>query len=371
MKSLATSGFRTLVAKGLHRVPVAFWRRLFPKDVVGFCYHAVSDEHLPHVKHYPVLSTREFEADLDYLQQIFDFISYEELISLRDNGSARKNAAILTFDDGFSQCAEIVAPILRRRGLNCIFFVITDLIDNRRMFRESAASLCVDAIAGLPPERVQTAVQKLNIHDKLRVSAAKIDADSGKLPFGVANIDRRIASQSLPLVHWLLTMPSSDEEVLEKLCLLLDVDTTEYLRSVQPYLTTEQIHYLQGEGFTVGAHSVDHQWLQSLTLSEAEREIVLSCENIRNITGATSVPFAFPYYGGDMDRFWLATLRERNETIGLVFDTDGLRMDEPFVVQRLFADRFGEDYTIDAILRRAWSKRRAWFHSNMESFGRK
>ena len=64
-----------------------------------------------------------------------------------------------------------------------------------------------------------------------------------------------------------------------------------------------------------------------------------------------------------MDRAWLAQLRRQHDFIGLFFDTDGLREDEPFVVQRVFGERFGHDRTMDGILRRAWGRRPAWRRS--------
>jgi len=44
----------------------------------------------------------------------------------------------------------------------------------------------------------------------------------------------------------------------------------------------------------------------------------------------------------------------------LFFDTDGVREDESFVVQRVFGERFSRDRTLDAILRRAWADPAAW-----------
>ena len=85
-----------------------------------------------------------------------------------------------------------------------------------------------------------------------------------------------------------------------------------------------------------------------------------SCRIIRDLTGQREVPFAFPYFGGGLDRGWLARLRQRHEFVGLFFDTDGLREDAPFVVQRVFGERLGYDRTPDAILRRAWARPAAW-----------
>jgi hypothetical protein len=87
---------------------------------------------------------------------------------------------------------------------------------------------------------------------------------------------------------------------------------------------------------------------------------VESCRIVQGITGQPSVPFAFPYSGGGLDREWLAALRRQHPCIGLCFDTDGVRADAPFVVQRVFGERFGPDHTLDARLRRAWSRPAAW-----------
>jgi len=117
---------------------------------------------------------------------------------------------------------------------------------------------------------------------------------------------------------------------------------------------------LHADGFTIGAHSCSHRRLQDLSRSDAEHEIVESCRIVRYITDQPNVPFAFPYFGGGLDRAWLARLREQHDFIGLFFDTDGVREDEPFVVQRVFGERFSRDRTLDAILRRAWAHPAAW-----------
>ena len=360
MKSLVGSAVRRAAKRTLRLAPMPIWRRLFPKTELGVCYHVVSNHPAPHIKHYRVLDTAAFEADLDYLQGQFDFISYDELVRRRrDANQARDNSMILTFDDGFAECASVVAPLLQRRGLSCVFFVITDLIDNNVLFRESEAALCIDEILKRPVARVEEIVEQLGIGPRLRAQAARL-RDPAMLSLDVAGLGVEPDPRLRPLLHWLLNLTADEAEVLERLRARLAIEPQAYLRQAQPYLTTEQIRQLQSDGFTIGAHSRSHRRLQHLPRAEAEREIVESCQVIRDITGQESVPFAFPYFGGDLDRTWLAQLRDQNDVIGLYFDTDGLREDEPFVVQRVFGERLGPDRTMDAILRRAWSRRPAW-----------
>jgi len=360
MKSLVRSAVRRAADRTLHLAPMPMWRRLFPKTELGVCYHMVSDSPGPHIKHYRVLDGAAFEADLDYLQANFDFISYEQLVQRRGAANqARDNAMVLTFDDGFAECASVVAPLLQRRGVSCVFFVITDLIDNNVLFRESEASLCIDAILKLPVETVEALVDELGLREEVQAQSARL-LDPALLSLDIAGLGAEPDPRLRPLLHWLLNLPADEVEVLARLRERLGIEPQRYLRQAQPYLTTAQIRQLHADGFTIGAHSRTHRRLQQLSRAEAELEIVESCRAIRDITGQASVPFAFPYFGGDLDRTWLGQVREHNDVVGLFFDTDGLREDEPFVVQRVFGERFGPDLTMDAILRRAWSRRPAW-----------
>jgi peptidoglycan/xylan/chitin deacetylase (PgdA/CDA1 family) len=158
----------------------------------------------------------------------------------------------------------------------------------------------------------------------------------------------------------LLQLPAKDEPLVQRLLARLGIDARDYLQKAQPYLTSEQLRQLQADGFTIGAHSCSHRWLQDLPRADAEREIIESCRIVGKITGQPSVPFAFPYSGGGLDRAWLAGLRERHDVIGLLFDTGGVREDAPFVIQRVFGERFSRDRSLDAILRRAWADPAAW-----------
>jgi peptidoglycan/xylan/chitin deacetylase (PgdA/CDA1 family) len=361
MRSTATSFVRMASNALLHHVPTSCWRAVFPKTELGFCYHLVSDAAVPHVRHYPVLSMAEFQTDLAYLRNNFDFISYEQLARRRGSrGPVRDNAGVLTFDDGFAECASIVAPALLRHGIDCVFFVIADLIDNGTVFRETEASLCIDAILRSPLERVEASVREIGLDARLSCPPVRALFDTARDPLTVAGLDRLPEPRLRPLLHWLLTMEAADVDLMRRLSEQLGVDAEAYVRTARPYLTTAQIRQLQADGFTIGAHGLSHRWLQSLSKAEAAHEIVESCRVIRDITGQKQVPFAFPYFGGGIDRDWLAELRQAHDFIGLYFDSDGLREDAPFVVQRVFGERFGSDRTMDAILRRAWARRPAW-----------
>jgi peptidoglycan/xylan/chitin deacetylase (PgdA/CDA1 family) len=358
--SLILRGINRLAWKVLRHVPVGVWRRIFPKTTLAICYHMVSDTEIPHLKHYARLSATQFEADLIYLRNKFGFISYDEIVRRRSEGSnIRDNVVLLTFDDGFAECATVVPKILLRYQASCIFFVITDLLDNRVMFRETKASLCIDAILRSPPERTEKIVHKLGLERNLR-SLSKERSRSPGFSLEVANLGSDPDPRLRPLLDWLLTISDGQVPLLDQLCDQLGIDVQGYLLKARPYLTSDQVRRLRLDGFTIGAHSQSHRLLQNLSPDETEREIVESCRIVRDLTGQQSVPFAFPYFGAGLDRTWLAQLRKSHEFVGLFFDTGGLCPDAPFVVQRIFGERSIRDSSIDSVLRKEWASRKAW-----------
>ena len=336
-------------------VPVGLWQRIFPEPTLCLCYHMVSDTKVAHVKHYGFLGTAEFERDLQDLESRFAYVSYEQIVERRLGLESGPNTSVcLTFDDGFAECVSVVRPILLRHGATCIFFIVTDLIDNHAVFLETRASLCVDAILRHPVDAVEGIVRDLGLEARLLTAE---NAHRGTVPAQMAQQWRKFDPRLRSLLIWLLTIRSADADLLDQLSRRLDVNAAEYVDKFKPYLSTEQILQLRSDGFVIGAHSCSHRRLQDLPVEEAEREIVESCRVIQELTGQASVPFAFPYFGGGLDRLWLAKLRERHPFIGLFFDTQGLRRDAPFVVQRVFGERIEETGLIDRLLRRAWVRR--------------
>jgi peptidoglycan/xylan/chitin deacetylase (PgdA/CDA1 family) len=315
----------------------------------------VSDTAVAHVKHYRFLNTAEFEKDLRDLECNFRYISYEDIVDTKSTENKQPGTSIcLTFDDGFAECISVVRPILLRHGATCIFFIVTDLIDNRSIFFETRASLCAEAILQQPIDTVEAICRDLGLQDRLQRDG---DTYKNTVPVEMARQWEQFEPQRRPLLIWLLTIKPGDTAILDQLCQRLGIDVAGYASENKPYLSTEQIRQLKSDGFTIGAHSRTHRRLQDLSPAEAEIEIVESCRIIHEITGQDSVPFAFPYFGGGLNRAWLSDIRARYPFVGLFFDTQGLRRDAPFVVQRIFGERIERRGSVNQLLRLAWSRR--------------
>jgi peptidoglycan/xylan/chitin deacetylase (PgdA/CDA1 family) len=347
---------RLALRAALTRVPIAAWRRIAPQDGIGLCYHMVSNRKLPYLKHYRALDPAQFQADLSTIKQGFDCVDYPTMVRDRLSGGGR-NTAIVTVDDGFAEGAGFIAPMLARNGLAGVFFIVTDLIDNRTMFRETKAALCIDALSRQPVDSALQVAAGCGLAD-LPPPPVPSRFSPGRTPLQNADIGPVADPRLLPLMHWLLTVRTGLDR-LDRLCAGLGVEVEATLRDVQPYLTAAQIRQLHADGFTIGAHSCTHQLLQDLPLEAAEQEIVQSCRIIRDLTGQDSVPFAFPYTAAGFDRAWLAGLRRQHPFIGLFFSTEGFVRDAPFVVQRVLGESFDGFTSLDRRLRHVWARPQA------------
>lgn len=329
---------RRLLDALFHWVPLPLARRLAPRPVIGFFYHSVSDEHLPHQEHiYPPEPVARFEAAMRYIKRHYQPVSYAQVDAHVAEGQPLPPKALhLSFDDGFRQCFDVVRPILIGLDIPCTFFIATDWLDNQSMFYRNQVSLCIERVEALDSGDRTAAFAELN-------QALELDL-KGKADFGA----------------WIRSLVRQDEEELRTALRVLGVDAPTYLKEELPYLSRNQLRQLHAEGFTIGCHTRSHHKLVRLAPEQQEIEIVESAQVVAGITGQPVVPFSFPNSGNGLDRAHLATIRQRNPILGLFFDTQGLQPDADFIVQRIWAEQAahrqsGRHTNLPALLHNAYA----------------
>ena len=297
-------------------VPLCIYQGLIRKEMLGLVYHSVTLQPAPHVEHlFPTKTPAMFESDLGYLTKSFDLPAYDELWDRLQSGRlSRKGrpAAFLSFDDGLTECASVVQPILMKHQVPCIFFLITDCIDNRHLMYRHKVSLCIGKL--------------------MELSEPEPKLGDLSLLFKTKRLSRP------ELIRKMLALKEKDRQQVDLLCDALGIDCRAYLEKKKPYLTQSQIKMLVRNGFKIGAHTRTHPFLADLTPSKIENEIVASCDAVKDITGDREVPFAFPFSGRGIDRSFLQSLRKKHAIIGPMFDTGGIAAHEPFVLHRLTVD---------------------------------
>jgi peptidoglycan/xylan/chitin deacetylase (PgdA/CDA1 family) len=287
-----------------------------PRDVLVLMYHAVSDEPVRHLSRlYPIKSIREFAGDLRFLKERFYVPTWQEFLDQQGKKErTRRPAVLVTFDDGLSECFRCVRPLLLEYEVPCGFFVTKAFVDNRNMFYRHKVSLCIERLLGLAAHEERGMLCTLN---------AK---------FGLGEMDAKA------LAKWLLSLKGAEEGTIDRVCRLLAVDVGAELAR-RPYMTADEIRQLHADGFTIGGHSVSHRHLADLAEDEVESEIVESCRFVRELTGAERLPFAFPFTADGISRALLRRVADRYPWIPMMFGTNGVERDEPFLINRIAADQ--------------------------------
>jgi len=264
-------------------------------------YHMVSDTTVPHVSHlYPFRSVAEFTADLDFLLRRFEPVTLTDIVAAL-NGTRKLNRPCfhLTFDDGFREMHDIVAPILQRTGVPATFFVCTAFLDGGGVAHHNALSILLDRLQSRCGDLSGTIVRRL---DSLLPAAT---------------------GQCATLRARLLSIRYAQNSLVRSLAETLDVDLDEYVRENQPYLSSAQIATMLDHGFSIGAHSHDHPLYADIPLSEQIAQTRTSIEYLNKRFGMSPKAFAFPHTDtGVEDAFFTAVFSER--LVDVSFGTAGL-----------------------------------------------
>lgn len=297
-------------------VPLRMYETFTGLDVVGLCYHLVSREHLEHVSHLFSYKTPEmFESDLLHLKNHYQPISYDQLMRYLASGNRiPPRAVFLSFDDGYSECFNVVRPLLLKYEMTCTFFVPTDFVGNQALFYRNKVSLCIEAMRRLKDREVSDLLGKVS-------ALAGHDVDS-----------------PASFVRWIKSLDWKEEHVIDRVGDTLGVDFQRFLAERAPYLTSSQVRQLASDGFTIGAHGTNHRALLGLKREEIEIEITHSCRRVQEWTGKGKIPFAFPFSADGVERDWLEQIVSEDESVGLLFGSGGVKKDRDFIINRVLAD---------------------------------
>src|ERR1700761_3516198 len=133
---------------GCSLFPTGLVKKIVRPDTLFPYHHLVDDGDVLHVKHlYTYKNTRQFQEDLDELLRHLRPVSAEEVAeAVKAERPVPGNSFLLTFDDGFRQFHDTIAPILYAKGVPSIFFVNPAFLDNQLLFYRCKISLAIEAL---------------------------------------------------------------------------------------------------------------------------------------------------------------------------------------------------------------------------------
>jgi len=242
-------------------------------QIINVFYHVVSDNYLPYIAPlYKYRNSEAFENDIDFLLKYFQPVSANDVL-LHTNGEKviTKPSFHLSFDDGMREIYKVVLPILKRKGVPATVFVNSAFVDNKDLFYRYKAALIVDKEPSLKNE--------------------------------------------------ILKIKYPEREKLDKIAQNLEIDFEQFLKEKRPYLTTQEIKILQENGFTIGAHSVDHPNYYLISEEEQIRQTLESCRFVKENFDEKNLFFAFPFEDVGVENSFFETIYKN---VDLTFSTSGI-----------------------------------------------
>ena len=252
-------------------LPMGLLKAIGPSTTLFPYHHTVSNDFLPHIKHlYNYKNEKQFAADLDLLLKHFRPVTLPDIIqSVQRSSILPKNSFLLSFDDGFREVHDIIAPILEKKGVPAFIFVNPAFIDNRELFYRSKISLLIDEL--LKNKEAVSHIRKLE---------------------GMPELQHQSPQQ---VISFLKAVTNKNAHILDSIACNLGVSFEEYLKKYQPFLTRVQVKSLHDRGFYIGAHSVDHPYFQTLSLEEQVAQVIKSCQYVNELLGTPGCCFSFPH----------------------------------------------------------------------------
>jgi peptidoglycan/xylan/chitin deacetylase (PgdA/CDA1 family) len=204
---------------------------------------------------------------LDFLLRNFVPVNlYQILAHLDGQGNLPQRCFHVTFDDGFREIYEVAAPLLMKKGIPATFFLNSAFLNGRGMAHHNKISLLLDRMPHPLPDHLR---KELELH---LPPASKSDLKARLLSIRYAN-----------------------QQILDKIAVVAKISIDQYIATVRPYLSSEEVTDLIKQGFTIGAHSVDHPLYADLSLGDQITQTRQSVDFIANRFGIKTRAFAFPH----------------------------------------------------------------------------
>ena len=245
-------------------------RTLFPGAVV-LGYHRVADAGWDPLRQ--AISPEHFSAHLDELTRLRDIISLEELAARHAAGERLDRYAVLTFDDGYVDFADMVVPLAAAAGAPVTAFIASGFTGRDFWWEELAALLGPQSLGGPGLDLELNGARPLRLEglERPEQRAAAAEEIGGQL---VGRSVEEIEAVLRQLRAWAGTSP---------------------LPSGRPMTEDELAAVARIPGVEIGAHTVSHSCLATLSPESQREEIARSKAALEAACGTAVKVFSYPH----------------------------------------------------------------------------
>lgn len=216
------------------------------------------------------VDTKSFENQMRFLSQFNNPISEKEIILVIEGKSKiPKYSVWVTFDDGFKDNYLYAYPILKKYKIPATFFLTTGFINKQ-------AIPCEDYIE--KAIRISN-LKEINFNFNKKEYKFSLDTEEHK--------NNTIES----LLTGMKDKNTSKDRYLKELIKAFGIQVGDV---ADLFMSWNEIKELSDNGFSIGAHTVNHKILSALSEQEVTKEISESKNEIEKKVGVNVFSFAYP-----------------------------------------------------------------------------
>ena len=221
----------------------------------------------------PTLSLGDFETDIKFLKQYFEFVSLADVLKSSNPERQNKKPKIaMTFDDGFDIVSSGALGLLEKHEIPVTFFLISGCIGNRAMmWRHKISAIISERGEGVFTEKY---IALLEGNRQVGFSRTQELLDDC-----LQNLKTHEKDEFVDALWKISDMPPIDD----------------YLALHHPYLDETQISELINNGHTIGLHSKTHPHFKDIKLRQILYEVVKPAGWLKRRFGVTHMPFSYPF----------------------------------------------------------------------------
>jgi len=243
------------------------------------------------------VTPRHFAEHLAILREKAFPMTLPALVDALQQGTVPRNAVVITFDDGYADNLYQAKPLLERYAVPATVFVASGSLGTREEFWWDE----LDRLLLQPnvlPAQLQLTVSGRTLHWNLGAAAFFTVQDVARYSQWSVNARQypSIRHQAYAVLCAALRPlpPAERQQVLEQLRQWASA-TTAGRRSHRALTGNEITQLAAGELIEIGAHTVTHAYLSSLTADAQQSEILDSQTQLEQIIGKPVKTFSYPF----------------------------------------------------------------------------
>jgi peptidoglycan/xylan/chitin deacetylase (PgdA/CDA1 family) len=233
------------------------------------------------------LDVASFTEQIDSLGRTLEPIDWPTFVAWRTGRrSIPQRSFLLTFDDGLSDHADVVAPILESRGLHGVFFVQSSVLVDQSMVTAHQIHLL---LCKMDAATLLDLVRRRAPSNGTAAPKDRLIALEAKKRYSYETPERA------DLKHYLThVLPVEARNTIVADLFAEHVgDPHEYAR--RWYMDWDQLSQMQRAGHTIGGHGHSHEPYDRLTVSQQAADMARCSAVLRDGLGREARPFSYPY----------------------------------------------------------------------------